>query len=50
VNFPLLGNLLVGSIPGVLVGSFISARAPLKVLRYAIATVLGAVAIKLLFA
>lgn len=50
VNFPLLGNLLVGSIPGVLVGSFISTRAPLKVLRYAIATVLGAVAIKLLFA
>ena len=50
VNFPLLGNLLVGSIPGVLVGAFISARAPLKVLRYAIATVLGAVAIKLLFA
>ena len=50
VNFPLLGNLLVGSIPGVLVGSFISARAPLKVLRYAIATVLGAVAVKLLLA
>ena len=50
VNFPLLGNLLVGSIPGVLVGSFISARAPLKVLRYAIAMVLGAVAMKLLLA
>ena len=48
VDFPLLGNLLVGSIPGVLVGSFISTRAPLGFLRYAIAVVLGAVAVKLL--
>lgn len=49
VDFPLLGNLLVGSLPGVLVGSGLSARAPRNVLRYAIAIVLGAVASKLLF-
>jgi len=48
VNFPLLINLLVGSIPGVLAGSWISTRAPLGFMRYAIALVLGAVAVKLL--
>lgn len=48
VNFTLLFNLLAGSIPGVLVGSWISTRAPLNVLRYAIAAVLCAVAAKLL--
>jgi len=48
VNGGLLVNLLIGSIPGVLLGSFISARAPLTLIRYAIALVLGAVAIKML--
>jgi len=48
VNFPLLLNLLVGSIPGVLMGTWVSTRAPLKFMRYAIALVLGAVATKLL--
>jgi uncharacterized protein len=48
VNYTLLLNLLMGSIPGVLFGSFISTRAPLVFIRYSIAVVLGAVAIKML--
>jgi len=48
VDYGLLLNLLVGSIPGVLVGSLVSTRAPLHFIRYAIAIVLGAVAVKLL--
>jgi uncharacterized membrane protein YfcA len=48
VNFPLLLNLLMGSIPGIMLGSLVSTRAPLTVIRYAIAIVLGAVAIKML--
>jgi uncharacterized membrane protein YfcA len=47
VDYGLLLNLLTGSIPGVLIGSFISTRAPLGFIRYAIAVVLGAVALKL---
>jgi uncharacterized membrane protein YfcA len=47
VNYSLLFNLLLGSIPGVLIGSFISTRAPLTFIRYAIAIVLGGVAIKM---
>lgn len=48
VDYTLLVNLLIGSIPGVLIGSFVSTRAPLTLIRYAIAFVLGAVAIKML--
>lgn len=48
VNYSLLLNLLAGSIPGILLGTFISTRAPLKVIRYAIALVLGAVSVKML--
>ncbi len=44
----LLVNLLAGSIPGVVVGAVISARAPLTVIRYAIAVTLTGVAIRLL--
>jgi len=40
VNGHLMLNLLMGSIPGVLVGSFISSRAPMQPVRYAIAVVL----------
>jgi uncharacterized protein len=47
VDYGLMGNLLLGSIPGVLIGSLISARAPLTFIRYAIAFVLGLVAMKL---
>ena len=48
VDFQLMLNLLMGSIPGVLVGSFISARAPMKPVRYAIATVLLIVSYRML--
>jgi uncharacterized protein len=48
VNWTLLLNLLLGSVPGVLIGSVISTRAPLAFIRYAIAAVLGAVAVKLM--
>jgi uncharacterized protein len=47
VNYALMGNLLLGSIPGVLLGSLISTRAPMRFIRYAIAIVLGAVALKM---
>lgn len=47
VNFPLLGNLLIGSIPGVLAGSMISSRAPVGLIRYCIALVLTLVAVKM---
>ncbi len=48
VDYALLLSLLVGSIPGVLIGAVISTRAPLALIRYAIAIVLGAVAVKML--
>jgi uncharacterized membrane protein YfcA len=48
VDFHLMLNLLMGSIPGVLIGSFISARAPVKPVRYAIAGVLLIVSYKML--
>lgn len=41
VNGQLLTNLLIGSIPGVVVGSFLSSRAPDKVLQPLLATVLA---------
>lgn len=50
VDGALLLNLLVGSIPGVVAGAFISTRAPLDVLRYAIALTLTAVGIRMLAA
>jgi uncharacterized membrane protein YfcA len=48
VDYGLLLNLLLGSAPGVLLGSLISSRAPQAFLRVAIALVLGAVAIRML--
>jgi uncharacterized membrane protein YfcA len=40
VNLLLLGNLLIGSIPGVVIGSLLSSRSPDRVLRPALALVL----------
>ncbi len=40
VDFMLVGNLLLGSIPGVMIGSTLSARVPAKPLRTAIAMVI----------
>jgi len=48
VNLPLLGSLLLGSIPGVLLGAHFSTRAPDGLLRPVIAGVLVLVAIKML--
>jgi len=40
VNFPLVMNLLIGSIPGVLLGSSLSAKVPAKPLRTVVALVI----------
>ena len=48
VNLLLLGNLLVGSIPGVVIGSLLSSRSPDRVLRPILAIVLLISGFKLL--
>jgi uncharacterized membrane protein YfcA len=49
VDFALLAVLLLGSIPGVLIGTKISHLIPAQALRVALAAVLTAVALKLIF-
>ena len=49
VNLPLLGSLLVGSIPGIIVGSQLTARIPEHVLRPILAGTLFLVGTKLVF-
>jgi uncharacterized membrane protein YfcA len=49
VDLPLLGSLLVGSIPGVIIGSHLSARVPEGLLRPIMAVVLVLVGAKLAF-
>jgi uncharacterized membrane protein YfcA len=46
VNFSLLGSLLLGSVPGIWVGSHLSARIPEHVLRLLLATTLMLIGIK----
>ena len=48
VDLQLMLNLLMGSIPGVLVGSYISARAPVKLVQHTIAGTLLIVSYKML--
>jgi uncharacterized membrane protein YfcA len=48
INWPLLGSLLVGSIPGIIIGSYLAPRLPEKGLRSALATVLLMVGANLL--
>jgi uncharacterized membrane protein YfcA len=48
VNFTLLVNLLIGSVPGVVIGSLLSTRSPDKVLRPVLAVVLLISGFKLL--
>ena len=48
INWPLLGSLLVGSIPGIIVGSRLATRAPDWVLRPILAAVLLIVGIRML--
>ncbi|NKF22282.1 sulfite exporter TauE/SafE family protein [Solimonas marina] len=49
VNFSLLGMLLVGSIPGIVLGSLASSRAPEKLIRTLISVILTAVGVKMLW-
>jgi uncharacterized membrane protein YfcA len=48
VNPTLLCNLLLGSIPGVLLGSWVSTRAPMQWVRVGLAVILAVVAVKML--
>ena len=48
VNLPLLGSLLVGSMPGIIIGSQLTARIPEHVLRPMLAGTLAVVGTKLL--
>jgi uncharacterized membrane protein YfcA len=48
VNFPLLAGLLCGSIPGVLLGSWLGTRLADAWMRMAVATVLGVIGYKML--
>lgn len=50
VNLPLLASLLVGSIPGIVIGSLAGSRAPERVLRVAISAVMVSVGVKLIAA
>ena len=49
VNLPLLGSLLVGSIPGIIIGSQLTAKIPERVLRVILAGTLVLVGTKLVF-
>ena len=48
VNWPLLSSLLIGSLPGIYVGSHLAARVPDKILRPVLATTLLLVGIRML--
>ena len=48
INFHLLGTLLVGSIPGIVIGSYAARYAPETLLKFTLATVLVAVGVKML--
>ncbi len=47
VNWPLLGSLLSGSVPGIILSSLLVTRVPTQVLRLVLATVLAIAAVKL---
>ncbi|SAK93534.1 membrane protein [Caballeronia fortuita] len=49
VDWALLASLLVGSIPGIAIGSMLSSKAPEKLLRYLLAATLVLVGAKLVF-
>ena len=48
VDFLLLGKLVLGSVPGIILGSMISTKAPETLLRFALAAVLSVAGLKLL--
>jgi hypothetical protein len=47
IDWHLLGSLLAGSLPGIVIGSYVSVRVPDAVLRFTLATILLVVAGKL---
>jgi hypothetical protein len=47
VDWVLLASLLIGSLPGIAIGSYIAARVPDRFLRPVLASTLAAVGIKL---
>ena len=49
VNLVLLGSLLLGSLPGIYIGSHLSAKVPEKVLRPVLAAMLLVIGLKMLF-
>jgi uncharacterized membrane protein YfcA len=49
VNFVLLGSLLLGSLPGIYIGSHLSAKVPEKFLRPVLATMLLVIGLKMVF-
>ena len=49
VNFPLLFSLLIGSIPGIMIGSHIASRVPDRVLRPLLAGTLALIGVRLAF-
>ena len=49
VDFVLLGSLLLGSLPGIYIGSHLSAKVPEKVLRPILATMLLIIGLKMVF-
>jgi hypothetical protein len=49
VDLPVFASLIMGSVPGILVGSYAAIRAPERVLRLALAATLVVVATKLSF-
>jgi uncharacterized protein len=49
IDWPLLGSLLVGSLPGIVIGSYVAARVPDRVLRPILASTLAVVGGRLAF-
>lgn len=50
INFAMLGCLLIGSIPGIIIGSFLGARVPDTWLRFAITSVMFIIGSKMILA
>lgn len=50
INFAMLGCLLIGSIPGIIIGSFLGARVPDTWLRFAITSVMFIIGSKMIWA
>jgi uncharacterized membrane protein YfcA len=49
VNFALLFSLLIGSIPGIMVGSYFASRVPDRVLRPLLAGTLALIGVRMAF-